>query len=47
MISDDGIEILRDTDVLSVGGIISGKPRGFQECSRALGTAVSFTQSGF
>lgn len=43
MISDDGIEILLDTDVLGVGGVIPGEPWGFQECSRALGSAIGFT----
>src|ERR1035438_1231018 len=44
MITDNGIEILRHTDVLATGCMrLSGKPRGFEDCSRALGTVISFT----
>src|SRR5208282_1074690 len=47
-IPDNGIEILRDTDVLAVGCVRRfGKARSLQQCSRALGAAIVLTHTGW
>src|ERR1035441_720789 len=44
MISDDGTEILLDTNALSAAFVRRcGKPSSLQVCSRALGTAIGFS----